>query len=252
MPLCSGSPITQNYLRVLPGIATQGRWLTSQRDLPAPAAAAAVPPAALLAPWPVVASGGERRDVQPETRRQDRGDGHHDGRREYLGKAKRDRMESNLELQRLAPTLVPQGANAAAVAAMPGPSRAARPAQGPAPVAAGTPALPATPPLARPFLAQYGQQTPQAAQPNQNHRGPAAQSEQPRPYLNASRPPEPLRDQPQRPVPQARVNAPAPVVIQAPNSQAAAEQARVAARSQEQAQQRAQRDHQQQEQGRQQ
>ena len=204
-----------------------------RRDLPAPATAAAVPPAALFTPRPVVASRGERRDGRAEERREERGND------------QRARPEDGREPQRPAALLAPapQGSRAAAVAAVPVPQPAARPA----PVAP----IAATLPVTRQAQPQQG---PQTGQPNQTRRDPAAQPEPARPSFNSARPLQAQREQPQRQVPQPRVNPPVQAIVPAPSPQAAvernaAEQAqRAAARSQEQAQQRAQHDQQRQQQ----
>ncbi len=216
------------------------------RDLPAPAVAAAVPPAALLAPRPVVASRGEHRDGRPEERREERGND------------QRARLEGGREPQRPAALLAPapQGSYAAgiaAVAAVPVPQPASKPAPV-APTAAPPSPPPATPPVTRQAQPRQG---PQTGQPNQTRRDPAAQPEPARPFFNPARPPEAQREQPQRPAPQARANPPVTAATPTLNPRAAAdrnaaEQAQRAAtqaQAQEQAQQRAQR--QQQEQARQ-
>ena len=227
-----------------------------RRDLPAPAAAAAVPPAALFTPRSVVASQGERHDVRPEDR--------HEERREDRGNDQRGRPERSQgysEPKRPATALATtsQSTSAAPAATVPVQPIAAKPVAVPAPaapIAAASPVSPAAPVVTRSTQPQPG---PQTVQPNQTSRNRAAQSEQARPPFNPVRPPETQREQPPRPVPQARVSPPVQVIVPAPSPQAAgernaAEQAqRAAVRSQEQAQQRTQYDQhrQQQEQARQ-
>ena len=218
---------------------------SERRDLAAPAAATAVPPTALLTPRPIVAN----RDERPEDRRDDR----HAERREDRGNDQRgrpERSQGNSEPQRPATALATtsQSTSAAPAATVPVPSIAAKPVAVPAPaapIAAASPVPSAAPVVTRSTQPQPGRQT---GQPNQTSRDRAAQPEQVRPPFNLVRPPETQREQPLRPVPQARVNPPMQVIIPALSPQAAgernaAEQAqRAAVRSQEQAQQRAQYD----------